>query len=271
MSRVAVAISIYKNDNAKCVVASLESLVEQSYKKLDVFLQVDGFVTAEVKKVIELYQTRNNFHCEFYPENKGLAFQLNRAIERILDKDEFDYIARMDADDISFKSRIAEQVLFFEKNPEVAVLGSSIIEFDNKGNETLKLMPSEHADLTKNIIKRCPFNHPTVMFNMNVIGRADLAYDSNLKNTQDYYLWVDLLKKEYKFANLSKPLLKFRIDENFHARRGFKKAVNDFSSRIYAMKMLHIFSLSNILHTLLLFGLRLSPSFVKSFAYKRFR
>jgi hypothetical protein len=109
------------------------------------------------------------------------------------------------------------------------------------------------------------------MFNLNVIKSDDLKYDGVLRNTQDYYLWIELLKKGYKFANLREPLLKFRIDENFHKRRGLKKAINDFNSRVYAMKALNVFSTSNILHALLLFGLRVSPSFLKKLAYDRFR
>ncbi|WP_212748092.1 glycosyltransferase [Pseudoalteromonas sp. S3178] len=271
MSKIAVAISVYYKDKATYFEESLDSLFRQSNKNFDVYLQVDGSITKELETVIGKYSVYDNFFCDFSLLNKGLAFQLNRAMEKILSSGKYEYIARMDADDICMPNRFDEQVSFLKRRPDIAVLGSSMIEFDHNGNENNKIMPIEHNELAKNIIKRCPVNHPTVMFNLNSINASDLKYDSSLQNTQDYYLWVDLLKKGYKFANLSQPLLKFRIDENFHERRGFKKAVNDFNSRLYAMKALKQFSASNMLHTILLFSLRISPSYLKKFAYSRLR
>ena len=270
-ARIAVAMSVYGRDKASYLELAIESLYQQSNSNFDIYLQVDGSVSNCLKSVLEKYNRQTNFFLDYYPENMGLAFQLNKAIEKIISSGKYSYIARMDADDICMPNRFEEQTKFLFDTPHVGVLGCSVIEFDLNKVENDKLMPLCHSHLADNIIKRCPFNHPTVMFNLNVISPNDLKYDVNLKNTQDYYLWVDLLKKGYKFANLEQPLLKFRIDENFHTRRGLKKSLNDLKSRIYAMRELKIVTLTNILHTLLLFALRLSPVFVKKFAYKKFR
>ncbi len=270
-ARIAVAMSVYGKDKATYLEESLDSLYRQDNKNFDVYLQVDGSITKELEKVITKYSTYENLYCNVSSENKGLAFQLNSAIMVILSSGKYEYIARMDADDICIDKRFSEQLRFFKENPDIAILGCSMIEFDHEGNENSKIMPIEHNELAKNIIKRCPVNHPTVMFNLNVIDAIDLKYNSSLQNTQDYYLWVDLMKKGYKFANLRQPLLKFRIDESFHQRRGLKKAINDFNSRLYAMQALKQFSVSNILHTILLFGLRISPSYLKKIAYSRLR
>lgn len=269
--KLAVAMSVYRNDRADYLDSSITSLYKQSITEFDIYLQVDGLISVELQKIIDKYAGFNNFFCEYSPENKGLAFQLNNAIGKILATGEYAYIARMDADDICMQKRFEEQINFFDRNPDVAVLGTSMIEFDQFGNETVKIMPVAHEELAKNIIKRCPFNHPTVMFNLNIITPEDLKYDGKLRNTQDYYLWVDLLKIDYKFANLAEPLLKFRVDEKFHSRRGLKKAMNDINSRFYAMKELKIFSIANLIHVLMLFGLRTSPTFIKKWAYKYLR
>ncbi|MDV5059493.1 glycosyl transferase, partial [Vibrio diabolicus] len=120
------------------------------------------------------------------------------------------------------------------------------------------------------IIKRCPFNHPSVMFRMSVFEDG-FRYKSELMNTQDYYLWVDLLAAGKNFANINEPLLMFRINESFHSRRGFKKAMNDLNSRIYAFKKLDVLNLSNIIHTISLFLLRIAPTSIKKWAYKTLR
>lgn len=269
--KIAVAMSVYKSDKPEFLKQAIDSIYAQRIQDIDVFLQVDGNISESLRSVVSSYEARSDYLPEFYPKNRGLAFQLNRAINRILECNEYDYIARMDSDDICLDDRFEKQVLFFENNPDVSVLGTGILEFYNDGSTYLKKMPSKHSDLAKNIIKRCPLNHPTVMFNLKNISPEDLRYDDKLMNTQDYYLWVDLLKKQYVFSNLEDAFLKFRIDESFHSRRGLKKAMNDFKSRIYAMNELGVYTLSNCLHTFLLFFLRVSPSFIKKIAYSKLR
>lgn len=270
-ARIAVAMSVYNKDKASFLELAIESLYQQSNPNFDIYLQVDGPISNRLISVLEDYNKKENFFLDYYPKNMGLAFQLNRAFEKIITSGKYSYIARMDADDICMPNRFEEQTKFLFNTPHIAVLGCSVIEFEQDGVEFEKAMPLCHLFLAKNIIRRCPFNHPTVMFNLNVIDNNDMKYDVNLKNTQDYYLWVDLLKRGYKFANLDQALLKFRIDENFHSRRGLKKSLNDLNSRIYAMRELKIVTLTNVLHTLFLFILRLSPVFIKKFAYKKLR
>lgn len=59
----------------------------------------------------------------------------------------------------------------------------------------------EHEKIKKNVIKKCPFNHPSVMFR-NLIFEEGFRYKDSLKNTQDYYLWVDLLAAGKRFQIL---------------------------------------------------------------------
>lgn len=271
-SKLAIIMSVYKNDKLEYIEKSLNSLFEQTYTNFHLFLQVDGYIDDETEAFIISYSKRySNFLLEFIKENKGLAWQLNRAISRLQDFGDFEYIARMDADDICVRNRFEKQIEYFKSNENISVVGSSVVEFDNNGSEFEKIMPVQHTTLSSQIIKRCPFNHPSVMFNLSVLDINDLVYDEKLTNTQDYYLWVDLLAKGYLFGNTKESLLYFRIDENFHSRRGLKKAINDTKSRLYALNKLNVYSFSNLFHILCLFILRISPSFVKKFAYNNLR
>ena len=109
------------------------------------------------------------------------------------------------------------------------------------------------------------------MFRIDVFDKHNLKYKDELKNTQDYYLWVDAIKSGIKLANINEPLLKFRIDEKFHSRRGINKAKNDFNARIYAIRELKLGSINNYLFSVVLFALRLSPVMVKKWVYSKFR
>ncbi len=268
---IAVAMSVYKADKLSYLVESVNSILEQEYEAFHIYIEVDGAISSDVKSYLKTLD-QEKVTITFYQENKGLATRLNQAIDKILQSDQFSYIARMDSDDISDRSRFREQVEFLSQNRDIYILGTDIIEIDNENNHIFhKYMESNSDKIKNNIIKRCPVNHPSVMFRVEVFNKFKLRYQDGLMNTQDYYLWVDAIDKGLKISNLNKPLLKFRIDENFHKRRGLKKSINEFKSRVYAMKKLSMFSLSNILHTILLFSLRLAPESIKKLAYKHMR
>lgn len=271
--RVAVAMSIYHADELKNIKLAIDSLLNQSYELVDIYVEVDGVVHPDVVELLLKYVTehKNRISVFFNNENLGLATRLNNIIDKVIASGGYKYLARMDADDISSLDRIEKQVAFMENNAEISVLGTSVTEIDSEGNPTFeKKMNTSHLILKDSIIKSCPFNHPTVIFRLDIF-KEGFRYNNQLKNTQDYYLWVDLLEAGKMFANLEEPLLKFRVDSNFHHRRGFGKAINDVKSRFYAFEKLNVTNLSNVIHVIALFCLRVSPSWIKKLAYKNLR
>ncbi|MFM5686604.1 glycosyltransferase [Aeromonas caviae] len=269
--RVAIAMSVYHSDPVDYVVHAIESIINQSYKNLDLYIQVDGELTCSAYELLSMYEHHSNIFIEYDDENKGLAYRLNQIIEKVVKHGGYKFIARMDADDISRYDRIEQQIGFFKENNNIDVVGSDVIEIDGKGRELFyKKMDSSHITILNKIIKRCPFNHPSVMFRISIFEEG-FRYKSWLMNTQDYYLWVDLLAAGKHFSNINEPLVFFRVDGNFHYRRGWKKAVNDLNSRLYAFKKLNVVNLSNVIHVFMLFFLRLSPAFVKKTVYKYYR
>ncbi|MGR5094954.1 glycosyltransferase [Vibrio maritimus] len=270
--KVAVAMSVYKSDSFDNLKLAIDSILQQSYECLDFYIQVDGYIESSCRELLDSYSDLENVFVTFNKENKGLAFRLNTIIDNVVEKGHYKYIARMDADDISFYNRIELQVQFLEDNKNVSVVGSDVIEISDSGKEIFhKRMFYSHDDIAKKIIKKCPFNHPTVMFRESVFSNSLARYKNELKNTQDYYLWVDLLASGHKFANLPNALLYFRVNGDFHSRRGFDKAMNDLRSRVYAFQKLDVLSASNFVHMLLLFLLRISPVKIKEMAYKYLR
>lgn len=269
--KVAVIMSVYKSDTEKNLKESVQSILMQSYSSIDIFIQVDGWVSDNICELLNEYNENSNISIFFNENNEGLATRLNDSINKAIQVGGYDYIARMDADDICHPDRFKKQVEFLINNPDISVVGSDVQEISENGEDLFyKKMDASHDELARKIIKKCPFNHPSVMFRMSVFEEG-FRYKSELMNTQDYYLWVDLLAAGKKFANINEPLLKFRINDSFHTRRGFKKAMNDLRSRIYAFKKLDVLTLNNVIHTTSLFLLRIAPTSVKKWAYKNLR
>lgn len=267
---VAVMMSVYKNDKVDWLQSSIQSILKQTYKNLELFIAVDGPVSDDIRFLLDTYQRSNIVHIFYFNECKGLATRLNFLIEKIIDFNKFEYIARMDADDISFQSRIEKQVTTLDSS-DCDVVGSSVIEINDSGDFLFeKKMNADHADLIENIIKKCPFNHPTVIFRISIFLDG-IRYDSKMKNTQDYKLWIELASLGYKFGNVEESLLYFRVSNDFHSRRSFSKAKNDFTIRLSAMKKLNNYTIKNCLHVIFLYIVRISPSFISKLVYRHFR
>jgi hypothetical protein len=110
-------------------------------------------------------------------------------------------------------------------------------------------------------------NHPTVVFRYSVFEQG-FKYRENLLNTQDYFLWIELSAAGFQFANLSEKLLRFRRVNDFYKRRGLQKTINEFKARMFAMRALNKFSISNLLYAISVLTLRLMPPIIVKFAYK---
>lgn len=267
---IAVALSVYKTDKLIFLKEAIDSILIQNVD-FKLFIEVDGYVYDDVYIFLSGLSSYKNVVISFNKENLGLATRLNEIIDKAIIHGGFTYLARMDADDISHSSRFIEQVSFLNQNEKIDVVGSDIIEISESGDEVFyKEMDNSHNVMYERIIKKCPFNHPTVMFRMSLFEEG-FRYKPELMNTQDYYLWVDLLYANKIFSNINKPLLYFRVNKDFHSRRGVNKAINDFKSRLYAFKKLNNHSLSNYFHVVALLLLRVSPVSLKKIIYKKLR
>lgn len=268
---VAVIMSVYDGDNIQYIEQSIDSILSQSYKKLSLFVYLDGVTNDNIRSYVDgVAKVHSNVYPFYSKENNGLAYALNYLINKVKAMGDYTYIARMDADDISDVERISEQVTFFKDNPDISILGTNCIEINESGEDVYrKKMPETHSELERFIFKRSPMIHPSVMFRGKVID--DIVYNVELKNTQDYYLWVDLLSKKYKFHNLQKFLIKFRVADDFYSRRGMGKVLNEMKSRLYAINKLDGKNILNYTYMVFFFILRVSPVFIKKICYRTMR
>jgi len=271
MPNIAVIMSCYKNDKINFVKESIKSLLCQTYRNFHLFIKFDGPVDSVVQNyILSIDDTRVSTIPR--DENKGLAYTLNELIDEALKHKDCKYIARMDADDICSLDRLEKQLIFLEKHEDIDIVGSWCEEIDKNNNFLfLKKMPSNDATLKKNLVKRCPFVHPSVLMRRCIFENGN-RYNIGSYLSEDYILWISLAIQGHKFGNISEPLIKFRIDDNFYRRRlGFKKAVAEFRGRLYIMQRLNQHTVKNYFWTLSAFLMRLSPRLLNIIAYKLFR
>lgn len=238
ISYLAVIMSIYKNDVIQYVKPAVESILGQTYKDFDFYIQYDGPIRSEVDEYLSSLKDKR-VKIQKRIENKGLAQSLNDLFSVVMPLG-YEYIARMDADDISMPDRFEKQLAYLHSRPDVECLGTWAIEINSKGKEYYrKQMPETHEECNKMFRKRDCMIHPTVMYRRSYIEKAGL-YALDTYFGEDTMMWAQGFKAGCIFANVPEYLLQFRLDDNFfERRRGWKHAKGIFTLRHRVNKMLH--------------------------------
>lgn len=266
---IAVIMSLYKNDMLNSVKLSVESILKQTYKNFDFYILYDGFIKVEVDEYLSSL-TDGRIKIQKRTENKGLAQSLNDLLTIVIPIG-YEYIARMDADDMSILNRFQKQLEYFVTHPEVECLGTWAIEINSKGKEYFrKQMSVTHEECLQMFRKRDCMIHPTVMFRRSYFEKAGL-YPEDTYFGEDTMMWAQGFKNGCHFANLPEYLLKFRLDDNFfQRRRGWKHAKSIFFLRRRVNKMLG-FSLKEDCYALLYAIAKMMPTSILNIIYQKAR
>ena len=268
-AKVAVIMSVYKLDDSTALIDAATSILNQSYA-CDLYLYRDGKVPLYLQNTINELCKNDKIKYFYSDKNAGLACALNKLIDAVLLGD-YQFVARMDSDDISRCERIVKQVNYFNEHSDVDVCGTSCREFGASYALDEKHLPQTHDELMNFSIVRCPFIHPSVMFRSSVFITGN-RYPINTSLTEDMALWFDLLKKGYKFANINEILIDYRLNEDtINRRMGFVKAFSEVSIRSHNMLKLKKFSLTNLLLIYARIIFHLMPSKLLKLAYKKAR
>lgn len=200
MPKVSVLMPVY---NAEQYLArAIDSIIAQTFKDWELILIDDGSCD-DIMSVLSKYDDERIYYVK-NPVNMGLIKTLNRGIDYC----EGEYIARMDADDISHPDRLKYQVDFMDKHPQYLMCGTNATVIDNNEQETGKIRNlTDNNFLQINLLFSPPFVHPSVIVRTEVLQTN--RYDERYKHVEDYELWCRIARLG-KVANISKALLQYR-------------------------------------------------------------
>ena len=216
-------MAVYKEPK-KYLRKSIESILNQTFKDFEFIIILDNPNNEKAEHIIKEYQAKDE-RIIFIKneENLGLAGSLNKSIEIAKGK----YIARMDADDISFPKRLEKQFKHMKDN-SVDLLFSWVYFIDKKGDIIKEFKPSKEKvnNLKKYFFKEHLLVHPTLFCKSKILKNN--FYDKNQKKSQDFELWIRLMKKDFKFDVIEEFLLKYRIPSKNLLEERIKK-VRDYN------------------------------------------
>lgn len=206
--KVSVILPVYNAQ--KYLREAIDSILNQTFKDFEFIIINDGSRDSSP----EIIKSYSDERIRYYDNdgNKGLIYTLNRGID--LAKGE--YIARMDADDISMPTRFEKQVAYMDSHPDCIVCGTDTQSFynDKIKDFIIKLLPSHYkyddCTIKKYLLISACFAHPTVFIRTKTLIDNNIRYKEEYKHAEDYKLWIDLC--DYgNFHNLHEKLLKYRI------------------------------------------------------------
>lgn len=228
MENYSVLMSVYHGEKAEYLRLSATSILAQTVPTNDFVLMCDGPLIEELDAVIhELLQKHSDvMRVIRLEENRGLGDALNVGLTLCTNE----LIARMDSDDIAPTNRCELQLLKFQEDPDLAIVGGAIDEFEETPFNVVshKDMPLSHSDIVHYARIRNPFNHPTVMYRKSAVLEAG-GYPRRMLH-EDYALWSNMILSGAKVCNLPDTLCFMRVDGGLYNRRGgwsyLKMAIN---------------------------------------------
>lgn len=220
--KFSVVMGVYYKDKPEFVKRAIESLLEQTYLPSEIILIEDGKLTAELYETINKMKKNELLKVFSLPENQGVATAINFGVK----KAQYDYIARMDADDVCMKDRFEKQFKYLEKYPKVDIIGGQICEYDSKleNKIAIRKVPNEDKEIKKRCKFKSPINNTTVIFKKSIFEILN-GYDESYKVMEDYEFYIRAVEQGFYFHNLEDILVNVRTDREMYLRRGGREYI----------------------------------------------
>lgn len=189
----------------KYLIEAIDSILLQTYTNFEFIIINDGSTDASAN-IINSYANSDPRVIHVENDNQGISLSLNHGIKIARGE----YIARMDADDISLPDRFKEQIKFMEDNKDIGVCGTWVDLIGDIRDGEYKRHPTSDEELKVRLLFSVCFVHPSVIIRRELLIRTNNFYDPNYTSAQDYELW-SRLKNCTQFANIPKTLMKYRV------------------------------------------------------------
>lgn len=201
MPKVSVVMPAYNAENY--IAQAIDSILAQSFRDFE-FLILNDCSTDGTEALICAYNDPRIVYLK-NDKNMGVAATLNKGLAAA----KGEYIARMDADDISLPERFEKQVAYLDAHPDVTVLGTHVECFSSQGSGPLVQYRGSPAQMRIDLLFSSALAHPSVMLRRQPILELG-GYDSSYEGMEDYELWCRVAEIS-DLAVLPQVLLRYRL------------------------------------------------------------
>jgi glycosyltransferase involved in cell wall biosynthesis len=178
---ISVIMGVY--NGADTLTAAIDSILSQTFSDFEFIIVNDGS-TDDTAHILREYVQKDLRIAVIEQKNMGLTKSLNRAIMQVRGK----YIARQDADDISYPDRFRKQYDLFQVRPDLVLVGGCSDDLHEDGTKTL-WKHRDDEELASVLFYKTPFPHSTAMMRTDTCWALG-CYDENFRTAQDMELWM---------------------------------------------------------------------------------
>lgn len=232
---ISVIMGVFNCKNKNLLEDSVRSIINQTYKNWELIICNDGSSDDTLDFLNYLKSLDSRIKIITYSQNKGLAFALNAA----LGKTSGSYIARQDDDDISYPTRLEEEIKFILNHKEYQIVGCIADVYDDNG--IWGQFPLKEKPETKDFLTHSQFLHPSVIMSKDAIesvGGYRIAWET--RKAEDYDLFMRMYSKGYKGYNIQEKLYKYKVVNGKTKYRKFKDYCQESVVRYKGFKELKL-------------------------------
>ncbi len=199
---VSVIMPVYNAE--KFLRESIDSILRQTFQDFEFIIINDGS-TDSSQNIIDEYTLRDVRIIAIKQENHGVVYTANKGIS--LARGE--YIARMDADDVSFPDRLRQQVNILNQHPTTVLVCSNFEIFDDNGEYRYReLVPPENNEIQRALYLRNPIANGSTLIRKKSLVEAGL-FDEIF--AEDFHMWIKLSKLGH-FESTGSMLYRWRMN-----------------------------------------------------------
>lgn len=228
---ISIVMPVY--NAGKFLRQALTSIRNQTHQNWEL-LAVDDFSRDDSLSILKQFKKLDSRIKIFRnKKNLGVAATANFAISKAKSR----MIARMDADDIMYSTRLADQLKTLKEHPSVVVLGSQCDLIDAEGNKFgKKLFPTCPKDIFNMLFWACPVQQPSIMVNAHLVPSYFRWYIDGAKTGEEINFLIRI-SKYGSIVNSKKTYLKYRIhNTNLSLNQNQKNVFFDlFKKRLAAV------------------------------------
>jgi glycosyltransferase involved in cell wall biosynthesis len=200
--KVSVIMPAYNAD--RYIAQAIESILGQSFRDFELLVLDDGSTDGSLN-MAKAYESKDSRVRVLARQHRGVV----KSMRELINNARGDYIAFMDADDVSLPDRIEKEVAFLDAHPGCVAV-SGWLELVNARGQPIRVIdyPLDHAEIDRRNLAGCmAFVHGAAMIRREAVASvpaSEHAYASDL----DFWLRVG---EAGRLANIPHVLLQYRL------------------------------------------------------------
>lgn len=203
---------------------AIKSVLSQTYPYWELILVNDG----SNDNSVEIAKKYAKMDSRIRLIDDGLNKKLPARLNQIIKEAKYDYVARMDADDLMSVDRLKKQIDFLKSNPNYDLVTTGMYSIDNNNNIVGKRILKNQCMTSAEMLGGL-----TNLLHASLLAKKDWClrnlYIEDNALAEDYELWLSSnIKNDLKYFVLEEPLYYYREGENVKK----EKMIKGYSTQI---------------------------------------